>query len=52
MNYIPLPSGIYPKYGNLVQHSKVNLCHPSHQHAKEEKSYDPIKRREKPFDKF
>lgn len=38
------PSGIYPRYVRLVQHLKINLCNPSHQQIKEQKSHDPINR--------
>lgn len=36
-NYIPQPSGVYFRYEDLVQHSKINSYDPSYQQAKEKK---------------
>lgn len=51
-NYIPRPSGIYPRYSRLVQHPTSSWCNPLHQQAKEEK-YHMITsiHAEKAFDK-
>ena len=38
-NYILWPSGIHSRYVSLGQPLKINQCNPSHQQAKEEKSY-------------
>lgn len=43
-NYIPELSRICPRYARLVQYSKMNLCYPLYQQAKEEKSHDHINR--------
>ena len=37
-DHSPRPSGIYPWYAGMVQHSQINQCDTSHQQTEEQKT--------------